>query len=214
MNTLIDPPFLWRDLLADAHSALRLVVKHVPVGGWDLPTPCGGWTVTQVLQHTTGDQASFAAAITGGPWPSEDPFTPSGHLVTDPMRVTLEAIARARAAFASVIDAEVAVPTPLPLGPMSPLLAGGACALDAAIHAWDIAVATHQPSPLTPETAHALLAVATEIVEPLRPFGAFAPPFDPLAEAMARGRAYTGDLPDDDASSLLRYLGRNPAWTP
>ena len=61
---------------------------------------------------------------------------------------------------------------------------------------------------------HALLVVATEIVEPLRPFGAFAPPFDPLTEARARGPAYTGDLPDDDASTLLRYLGRNPVWSP
>ncbi|MFI5842793.1 TIGR03086 family metal-binding protein [Catenuloplanes sp. NPDC051500] len=214
MNRLIDPPFLWRDLLADAHTALRLAVKGVPVGGWDLPTPCDEWTVTQVLQHATGDQASFAAVIAGGPWPAEDPFAPSGHLVADPLRVTLEAIARSRAAFTSVSDSTVAVPTPLPLGPLAPVLAGGACALDAAIHAWDIAVATHQPSPLTPEIAHSLLTIATEIVEPLRPFGAFAPPFDPLVEAMARGGGYSGDLPDDDASALLRYLGRNPAWSP
>jgi uncharacterized protein (TIGR03086 family) len=214
MNRLINPPFLWRDLLADAHTALRLVVKGVPIGGWDLPTPCDGWTVTQVLRHATGDQAAFAAVLTGGPWPAEDPSNPSDDPVADPMRVTLEAIARCRAAFTSVSDSTVAVPTPLPLGPMAPLLAGGACALGAAVHAWDIAAATHQPAPLTPETAHALLTIATELVEPLRRFGAFAPPFDPLEEAMARGGGYTGDLPDDDVSALLRYLGRNPAWSP
>jgi hypothetical protein len=41
--------------------------------------------------------------------------------------------------------------------------AAGACTLDAAVHAWDIAVATGQPSPLPDELAEALLAVAKEI---------------------------------------------------
>ncbi len=64
------------------------------------------------------------------------------------------------------------VPTPLPTGPMAPAAAAGAAALDAAIHAWDIAVATGQGSPLTPELAGALTPVAKGIVEPLRQYGA------------------------------------------
>jgi hypothetical protein len=55
------------------------------------------------------------------------------------------------------------VPSPLPIGPLSAEVAAGACALDAAVHAWDIAVATGQPSPLPDELAEALLAVAKEI---------------------------------------------------
>ena len=208
------PPFPWRELLADAHLALRLAVKGVPAGDWELPTPCTEWTVIQVLQHAAGSQAAFAAALSGGPWPVEAPYAPSGSLPADPSRLTTEALASCRAAFVSVPDSAVAVPTPLPFGPLPPWLAAGACALDAAIHAWDITVATGRASPLTPETAHSLFLVATEVVEPLRPFGAFASPFDPIAEARALGDRYTGDLPDDDASSLLRYLGRNPFWSP
>ncbi|MDR7280988.1 TIGR03086 family metal-binding protein [Catenuloplanes atrovinosus] len=207
-------PLPWRDLLADSHTALRLAVKGVPVGGWDLPTPCAEWTVTQVVRHAVSNQARFAATITGGLWPPGDPYAPSAAPWPDPMRGTSEAIALVRAAFTTVPDAVPAVPTPLPSGPMPPRLAAGACALDAAIHAWDVAVATGQPSPLTPEVAFSLLLVATDLVEPLRPYGAFAPPFDPIEEARALGSAYTGDLPDDDASSVLRYLGRNPAWRP
>ncbi|GAB7050260.1 TIGR03086 family metal-binding protein [Catenuloplanes indicus] len=207
-------PVRWREVLADAHSALRFAVKGVPVGGWSLPTPCAEWTVGQVLRHTLGNQARFAATISGGLWPPEDPYAPSEAPLTDPLGATMEVIALARAAFTTVPDSVPAVPTPLPAGPLPPWLAAGACALDAAIHAWDIAVATRQSSPLTPEIAYSLLLVSTELVEPLRPYGAFASPFDPIEEARALGSAYTGELADDDASSVLRYLGRNPIWSP
>jgi hypothetical protein len=83
---------------------------------------------------------------------------------------------------------------------MPPAAAAGAAALDAAIHAWDIAVATGQGSPLTPELARALTPVAQSIVEPLRQYGAYAQALEP------------GPGADDDAA-LLGYLGRRPAWT-
>ncbi|MFG1865698.1 DinB family protein [Microbispora bryophytorum] len=93
-------------------------------------------------------------------------------------------------------DAEQ-VPVPLPQGPMPASLAAGACALDAAVHAWDIAVATGQPSPLTPQMALPLMEVATQIVEPLRAYGAYAPALE------------TGD-DADEVTVLPAYLGRRP----
>jgi hypothetical protein len=78
-------------------------------------------------------------------------------------------------------------------------LAAGACALDAAVHAWDISVATGQPSPLTPDMSRQLLAVATRIVEPLRAWGAYAAALEPES--------------GDDVAALLSYLGRRPDWT-
>ena len=89
------------------------------------------------------------------------------------------------------------MPTPLPTGPMAPADAAGAAALDAAIHAWDIAVATGQGSPLTPDLARALTPVARSIVE----YGVYAPALEPAAGA-------------DDAAALLGYLGRSPGWAP
>lgn len=79
-------------------------------------------------------------------------------------------------------------------------LAAAACALDAAIHAWDLGVATGQPSPLTAALATPLHAAASQVVEPLRGF-AYAPALDPLPG-------------DDEIVGLLRYLGRQPSWKP
>jgi uncharacterized protein (TIGR03086 family) len=188
----------WTALLADSHEALRRVVAGVPDTGWGNPTPCEKWTVTQVLQHAAGDQIGYAAAITGGPLPTEDPFAPSGRLVGDPQAVVAEAVRRSAAAWSTVDRDATEVPNPLPQGPMPAWLAAGACALDAAVHAWDIAVATGQPSPLTPEMARDLLAVATRIVEPLRAWGAYAPALSAT--------------PGDDAATLLSYLGRRSVW--
>jgi uncharacterized protein (TIGR03086 family) len=187
----------WRTLLEHSHGALHEVVAGVPAGSWDGRTPCEKWTVAQVLQHAGGDQIGYAAAITGGPWPSFDPFSPSGELDGDPLAFLDPALAASAAAFATVADDAPQVPTPLPPGAMPAWLAGGACALDAAVHAWDIAVATGQPSPLTPDMARDLMAVASQIVEPLRGF-AYAPALDPE--------------PGDEVAGLLRYLGRDPEW--
>jgi uncharacterized protein (TIGR03086 family) len=189
----------WTTLLSDSHDALRTTVAGVPANAWDRPTPCELWTVAQVLQHAAGDQIGYAAAITGEPGPGYDPFAPSGSLDEDPVAFTSAALGRSAAAFEKVAADAPAVPNPLPQGPMAAWVVGGACALDAAVHAWDIAVATGQPSPLTPAMATGLLAVAHEIVEPLRAWGAYAAarPADPA----------------DPVASLLAYLGRNPSWS-
>ena len=190
----------WPALFADAHTALRTVVAGVGADQWDLPTPCAEWTVTQVLQHAAGDQVGYAAAITGGPWPAEDPFDPSGKLDRDPAAFLEEALRASAAAYATIGPDATDVPNPLPQGPMPAWLAAGAAALDAGVHAWDIAVATGQDSPLTAVMARQLMAVATEIVEPLRAYGAYAPALESPS--------------GDDVGALLSYLGRRPGFRP
>ncbi|NRQ32155.1 TIGR03086 family protein [Nonomuraea sp. NN258] len=181
--------------------ALRDVVGRVPATGWDLPTPCADWTVTQVLQHAAGDQLGFAAFLTGEPGPEENPFAPSGVRPADPVAYLESALARSAAAWAGVSPDAGEVAVPVPPNKLPARVGAGACALDAAVHAWDIALATGQPSPLTPQIAAELLAVAREIVEPLRAYGAYAP-------------ALAGQDGDDAAAALLRHLGRDPRWTP
>ncbi|MBE3015930.1 TIGR03086 family protein [Microbispora sp. NEAU-D428] len=187
----------WRTLLTQAHDALRDAVAGVGSQAWDAATPCEKWSVTQVLQHATGDQIAYAAAITGGPWPSEDPFSPSGHIEGDPAAHLATALDASAGAWATVDGDAEQVPVPLPQGPMPAWLAAGACALDAAVHAWDIAMATGQPSPLTPQMARPLMEVATRIVEPLRAYGAYAPALEAGDDA-------------DEVAVLLAYLGRRP----
>ena len=187
------------DVLDTAHRALRSAARGIASDDRDRPTPCAQWTVTQVLQHAAGDQLAWAAAITGGPGPTEDPFTPSGQLAGTPLAVVDQALSTAAGAWATVSEDAGDLPSPLPQGPLPASLAAAACAVDAAIHAWDIAVATGQPSPLSPALAKPLHAAATQIVEPLRGF-AYASPLDPQPG-------------DDDIAALLRYLGRQPDRT-
>ena len=188
-------------VLEQAHHALRTVVAGVGTDEWNLPSPCADWTVTQVLQHAAGDQRGFAATITGQDGPTDNPFAPSGTFDGDPVEIAESAMAVAAAAWARFDDPTATAPSPIPPGEMTVELGVGACALDAAVHAWDIAVATAQANPLTAELAQALMPVATSIVEPLRAYGAYA-------------AAITPEPGDDDVAALLRYLGRRPDWTP
>ncbi|MER7275458.1 TIGR03086 family metal-binding protein [Dactylosporangium sp. NPDC000244] len=189
-------------VLDEAHLALRTTVAGVRPGDWTRPTPCSQWNVAQVLQHAAGDQLGYAASITGSGWPTFDPFAPTGHLDTagSPADFADEAMRASVAAWATVAQDATEVATPLPQGKLPGWLGAGACALDAAVHAWDIALATDQPSPLTNALSCDLLKVARELVEPLRAWGAYA-------------AVLPADPSDDDTATLLRYLGRDPRWT-
>ncbi len=186
-------------ILDRAHAALRAATAAVTAADLGRSTPCEQWTVAQVLQHAAGDQLAYAAAITGHGGPTEDPFAPSGTLAGGPAELVEPALAASAAALATIDPAGVA-PTPLPQGALPAATAVGAAALDAAVHAWDVAVATGQPGGLDDDLAAGLLPVARAIVEPLRQYGAYAPALEPGAD-------------DRAAAQLLRYLGRDPHWT-
>ncbi|MFI8003086.1 TIGR03086 family metal-binding protein [Streptomyces sp. NPDC086010] len=185
-------------ILKEADDAIRAAVAGVPADGWHLRTPCDAWDVTQVLQHTIGDQAAYTSKITGGAGPSYDPFDPSGTLDGDPSAPLEAALAGSADAFGSVDPSDTAVPVPIPPFELPAELAVHAAALDLVIHAWDIAVATGGPSPLTPSLARALRPVADALAEPLRGF-AFGPAIEPAPGA-------------DAAASLLNHLGRRADW--
>lgn len=186
-------------VLDTAHDMLRTAVHGLSDRDLGRPTPCSRWDVAQVVQHAAGDQLAFAAAITGEPGPGYDPFQPSGTLDGTPMDLLEPSLTACAAAWATVGRDAAAVPVPVPPGSLTPDTGAGAAALDAAVHAWDIAVATGRPSPLTPEISRTLLGVAREIVEPLRQYGAY-----------AAALPHTGQ---DDVAALLRHLGREPGWT-
>lgn len=194
------PENTW-NIITESFDLLRGAAAGISDAERDAPTPCGEWTVTQVLQHAVGDQLAWAAAIGFGTGPSENPFTPSGRLEGSVEDLIDPALAAANTAWAGVRNDDDTSATPLPQGPLAPSTAAGACALDAAVHAWDIAVALGQPGPLSDVLAAQLLPAAHAVVEPLRAFGAYAAALTPR----------TGD---DNVAELLRYLGRNPGWAP
>lgn len=185
------------EVLTHAHAYLAEVVASVGQSAWGTPTPCSEWTVRQVLNHARVDQQAYGLAITGGR-PDSDPFHPADALDGDPAAELDKVLRQVADAYAGLPADSDQVPTPL--GPLPPWIAAGAAAMDAAVHAWDIAMASGQPSPLTPELSLELLTVARQIVEPLRQYGVYAAELEPQ--------------PGDDAEAkLLRYLGRDPHWT-
>ena len=187
------------NVITDSLGLLRNAAALISDANAGAPTPCSAWTVAQVFQHARGDQLAWAAAIGAGTGPAENPFTPSGVLNGSAAELIEPALAVARTAWAGVRADDDAVPTPLPQGPLPAATAAAACALDAAVHAWDIAVALGQPGGLTDGLAAELLPAARSIVEPLRQYGAYAPALPAHAD-------------DDHAAKLLRYLGRDPQW--
>ena len=186
-------------VITDSLGLLRNAAALITDANAGAPTPCSAWTVAQVFQHAVGDQLAWAAAIGVGTGPTENPFTPSGLLNGSAAELVEPALATARTAWAGVRAGDDTVPTPLPQGAMPAATAAAACALDAAVHAWDIAVALGQPGVLPDELAAQLLPAARSIVEPLRQYGAYAAALPARAE-------------DDHAAELLRYLGRDPQW--
>ena len=189
------------NVITESLDLLRTAAAMIEAGNQIASTPCAEWTVTQVLQHAAGDQLAWAAALGEGSGPDANPFAPSGHLERGVGDLLDPALATARTAWANIDpDGDDAVPTPLPQGELPASVAAAACALDAAIHAWDIAAALGRPDFLSDDLA-TQLEPARDIIEPLREFGAYASALPPQP----------GSGP---AAELLRYLGRDPQWQP
>ncbi|WP_067817012.1 TIGR03086 family metal-binding protein [Nocardia inohanensis] len=190
---------VWRTVLADSHLALVSVVAGVRADQFDLATPCSEWSVTKVVQHAAGDQLAYAKVLGIGDGPAYNPFDPSGSIDGTATALVADAVEQTAAAWATVSDDTESVPTPLPFGELPTPVAAVLCALDAAVHAWDIAVATGQPSPLTEELSGHLLTAARGLIEPLRDYGVYA--------AIIETDSATATPVTDE---LLGYLGRDP----
>ena len=193
------PGTTW-NVMTDSLDLLQAAAAMISDTNTKAPTPCADWTVTQVLQHAAGDQLAWSAALGVGSGPAENPFAPSGLLDGSAADLLTPALAAARTAWAGIGHDQPAVPTPLPQGELPAEVAAAACALDAAVHAWDIAAALGQPGFLPDELAAQLLPART-IIEPLRQYGAYAAALAPQPG-------------DGVAAELLRYLGRDPQWRP
>ncbi|WP_406375489.1 TIGR03086 family metal-binding protein [Streptomyces sp. NBC_00647] len=188
------------ELLTRAHARLRDVVAGVPEGAWGAPTPCGEWTVRQVLNHARLDQQAYGAAITGSGWPDADPFHPVDGLEADAAAALDKVLADVADVYGGLsADAEEVA---TPLGPLPFRVAAAAGAMDAAVHAWDIAVATGQESPLDDDLAAGIGLAADRLADHLRDaFGVFA-----AAREVPEGAGR--------AEALLAFLGRDPQWAP
>ena len=102
-----------------------------------LPTPCPGWSVREVMNHSIGVTLKFADFAAGR---TDHPHPPAGDLVGRDHGLALRSAAeQARAAWAA---ADMTRRCYLPFGTVPAGLAAGINLFDALAHTWDIATAT------------------------------------------------------------------------
>lgn len=191
-----------RDLHARAVRTSVSVVSQVGAEDLDRPTPCGDWTLGDLLAHMTVQHAGFAAAAAGNGgdlslWDVQ-PLGP------DPAGAYAAAAGRVVTAFAQegVLERELALPEISPLTTFPGRQAIGFHLIDYVVHGWDVARSIDVPFTLDPELLETALRIAQSVPDgPQRrqPGAAFAP-----------GVATADDLPVLDR--IVALLGRSPTW--
>ncbi|MEU5384227.1 TIGR03086 family metal-binding protein [Kitasatospora cineracea] len=194
-----------QDLDARALKTTRSLVDRVDADMLHLPTPCGAWTLGQLLAHMTGQNHGFAAAARGGGRDLADwADRPVGD---DPGGVFAASAEEVTAAFAEegVLERGFWLPEVRDGGPFPAPQAIGFHFLDYVVHGWDVAAALGIRPEFDPELTAAVLPIAA---------------FVPTGPARERpGAAFAPALPARDSAAdpldqALRLLGRDPDWTP
>src|SRR5438874_2636363 len=142
------PPSL--ALLERALDQTATVITRARADQARLPTPCPDFDVRALVNHIVFDVQMFATTLKGGQRGS-----PDADLVGDDW---MGAFSAARTALLDAWRAKgVAGTVKSRLGELPATWAVGQHLADMAVHAWDVAIATHQSTPLDPEVARAAL---------------------------------------------------------
>ena len=161
-----------------------------------LDSPCPGWSVRDVLNHSIGTTSKFTDFAAGR---TEHPRSPDGDLVGPDHRAALgRTVNTARAAWRS---ADMTRSCDLSFGTFSADHAAGINLFDVAAHTWDIAVATGTRFECPDDIWDAALDAARSVIGPDRDARHYAPAIACSLTAPVRDR-------------FLAYLGRDPHETP
>jgi uncharacterized protein (TIGR03086 family) len=188
-------------------AGLRPVVDRVTPPDLDRPTPCAGWDLRALLEHMTGQDRGFAAAVRAaraGADADVTAFAPHP-LGTSPAATITDGLDEVAAAFAAGADGLVLMPEfdrrlPLPVVVQMHLI-------DTLVHGWDVAatlgVQADYGSRLDADVVAAALAMSEQV------------PDDESREAPGAPFAHALPAPAgaDPWTRVLTLLGRDPAWT-
>ena len=170
-------------------DGLAAKLAQVPPTGWDLPTPCDGWTVRDLVGHLVDTQGMFLGFVgrTLGEIPAvaDDPvaaFAGARAVVLADLRDPERAGAEfdgffGRTTFAAGVDRFLS--------------------FDLVVHAWDLARAAALDERIDPEDVARVQAAAEAFGDAMRGPQAFGPALEAPAGADAQAR-------------LLAFLGRRP----
>ncbi|HEY0699265.1 MAG TPA: TIGR03086 family metal-binding protein [Micromonospora sp.] len=176
-------------------AAVDRAVSAVRPEHLDLPTPCSGWRLRDLLWHLVSENRGFAANSVG--LPVDRSVWQRAELGPDPCQAYRDSAALVTAAFsaADLYDRQVEVGQ---YGTFSGRVAISLHVVDYLVHAWDVARAVG----IDPELDEDLCDTALRIAHRWpyqRPDAAF----DVLVEVPEAAPA---------ADRLMGYLGRSPAW--
>ena len=186
-------------ITADHRAALdgtRAVVARITADQWTLATPCEDWDVRELLNHVVGGNW-WASRLAAGETIESVGDEYDGDVVGPD---ATDAYDRSAQAAAAAFEAPGALDAPCAVsyGPVPGSVYAGHRFLDVLIHGWDLATATGQPSPITPELAAACWQVVEPQLDMLRASGMF-----------GADQAIPADA--DVATRLLLAVGRHPA---
>lgn len=189
-------------------AGIRPVIDRITPADLDRPTPCAGWDLRTLLEHMTGQDRGFAAAVRAtraGDDVGVSAYAPHP-LGPSPAATLAEGLDEVEAAFADGADglvllAEFDRRVPAPVVVQMHLI-------DTLVHGWDVAttlgIQDDYVGDLDAEIVGAALAMSEQI------------PDDEYRETPGASFAHARPAPQDaDAwTRVLTLLGRDPAWNP
>jgi uncharacterized protein (TIGR03086 family) len=183
------------------------IVDSVRQADLHAATPCADWQLVDLLAHMTVQHRGFAAAARGFGKRSEVWHVESVRdaVTADPGTAYADAARDVLAAFDdnAVLEASFALPDFGPNAAFPGAVAIGFHFVDYVVHGWDVATTLGVPFTLPDEVVDAALPLAL-----LAPDGEARDAADaPFAHVTAGPCVSTLD-------KILRYLGREPGWTP
>jgi uncharacterized protein (TIGR03086 family) len=182
--TLLDEGFAW--------TAARIAA--IPADALDAPTPCGSWTLRELLDHTLGTVGAFADALAARA--PERPITEPPAPVAGERTWSVAFAELAGRIQRGWTDPEALGRTyELPFGTMPGPVMASANLLEVVVHGWDIAQATGEAVDIPDELARPILAFAQAAIGDDGRGDAFGP---------ALGG---GGTPGEQ---LIAFLGRTP----
>ena len=177
-----------------ALEATRSCVAGIAADQWELPTPCDGWTVHELLNHIVAGNL-WAAELGRGRSIADVGSTLDGDMLgADPVG----AYDRSAESAAATFEAPGALDSPCAVsyGPVPGSVYAGHRFIDVLVHGWDLATATGQATDLDPKLVDACWEVLRPQLSMLQASGAF-------------GVARPGLDDDNSQDSLLAALGRS-----
>ena len=176
-----------------ALASTRRYVAGVAADQWDLPTPCEGWTVRELVNHVVSGNYWAGELARGRTIAEVGDRLDDDVLGEDPLAAYDDSARDASSAFRE--PGAMERPCAVSYGPVPGEVYAGHRFIDVLVHGWDVAKATGQDTTLDPELVEACWAV----VEPQRNL---------LVGSGAFGTARDAPPGADRQTALLALLGR------